>query len=81
MWQTENNQPHSTTFMGIQGPTRQVDIFSDSPYDYFKLIFDDSFIDTIVKETNLYASQYLANTVLSPKARAKTWQPVTRMAV
>ena len=78
VWQTANNPPQPTTFIGTQGPTRDVDILSDSPYDYFKLIFDDSFIDIIVRETNRYASQYIANAVLSPRARAKSWQTVTR---
>ena len=78
VWQTAYNPPQPTTFIGTQGPTRDVDILSDSPYDYFKLIFDDSFIDIIVRETNRYASQYIANTVLSPRARAKSWQTVTR---
>ena len=79
MWQTANNPPQPTTFTGTQNPTRDVDIHSNSPYDYFKLIFDDNFIDMIVRETNCYSSQYITNTVLSTKARAKSWKPVTRM--
>ena len=78
VWHPANNPLQPTTFAGAQGPTRKVDIISNNPYVYFKLIFDDTFIDMIVTETNRYASQYLANTVLSPRARAKRWKPFTR---
>ena len=81
VWQTANNPPQPTTFTETQGLARDVDIHYDSPYDYFKLIFDDSFIDMIVRETNCYALQFIANTVLSIRARAKSWKPVTRMEV
>ena len=78
MWQTANRQPQVAVFSGRQGPTNEVNVSDvDCPYEYFKLIFDDTFMDRIVTETNRYASQYLADAVLSPRARAKSWKPVT----
>ena len=61
VWQSANNPPQPTTFTRTQSPTRDVDIHSDSTYDYFKLIFDDNFLDMIVRETNCYASLGMGN--------------------
>ena len=43
-------------------------------------MFDETFLENIVAETNRYASQYLAKNLgtLSPRARARSWKPVTR---
>ena len=77
--QTANRQPQATVFAGMQGPTSEVNVNDvDCPYEYFKLIFDEAFLDQIVTETNLYASQYLTKNMnqLSPRTRAKSWKPL-----
>jgi hypothetical protein len=50
-------------FMGETGPAVPI---SSNPIELFSLFFDDEVIDFIVRETNLYAQQCLAETT-------KTW--------
>ena len=78
IWQAANRQPPLFTFGGMKGPTAKVAVNDENnPYDYFKLFFTDRFLETLVIETNRYASQYLTRTTLSPHARAHKWTPVT----
>ena len=77
-WQAANRQPPRFTFGGMQGPTAKAAVNDENnPYDYFKLFFTDMFFETLVIETNRYASQYLTRTTLTPHARAHKWTPVT----
>lgn len=48
-----------------------------TPYDFFRLLFTDEFIDEIVLETNTYA-QYILTMNASPKGRIKQWKELTR---
>ena len=78
IWQVANRQPPLFTFGGMQGPTAKAAVNDENnPYDYFKLFFTDRFLETLVIETNRYASQYLTRTTLTPHARAHKWTPVT----
>ena len=80
VWQTTNRQPQTTVFAGMQGPTSKLNVNDiDSPYEYFRQIFDEEFLDLVVTQTNLYASQYLTKNMaqLSPRARARSWKPLT----
>ena len=78
IWKAANRQPPLFTFGGMQGPTAKAAVNDkNNPYDYFKLFFTDRFLETLVIETNHYASQYLTRTTLTPHARAHKWTPVT----
>ena len=46
--------------MGQLGVKLNVEI-KDEPFLFFELFFDDSLIDLIVDQTNLYAKQHLVN--------------------
>ena len=81
IWTTASRQPQTNVFVGTQGPTSKVNVNDvNSPYNYFNLMFDETFLENIVTETNRYTSQYLAKNLgtLSPRARARSWKPVTR---
>jgi hypothetical protein len=43
----------------------------------FELFFDQHVIDNIVSETNRYAEYCIQSTVLKPRSRMRSWQPVT----
>ena len=60
IWQAANRQPPVFTFGGMQGPTAKAAVNDENnPYDYFKLFFTDRFFETLMVETNRYASQNL----------------------
>ena len=48
---------------------------ADDFLTYFELFFDDTLINTIVQQTNLYAKQYLdlQHSTLKKRSRAKSW--------
>ena len=60
-WHPAGRHPPVTAFMGMQGPTSEVVVTdTESPLQYFQLIFGDVLMDLLIEETNRYASQYLA---------------------
>ena len=64
VWQTANRQPQVAVFSGRQGPTNEVNVSDvDCPHEYFKLIFDDTFIRKL-ENIALYAlsQQHTART-------------------
>ena len=79
VWHSTIRPPRQNTFTGTPGPTNQLDVSDvESPYEYFKHVFNDVLFDLLVEETNRYAGQYIARSVLLPNSRAKKWKPVTR---
>lgn len=51
------------------GSRLNVDIDFDNPVHYFKLFFNDPFFRLLVMQTNLYATQFLANDELKENSR------------
>jgi len=52
-----------------------------SPYEFYKLFFDDDVLDFLIEETNRYASQLLVNCSVKTFSRIKKWYPVDRMTI
>ena len=50
--------PHSVPFTGVPGPRRMPDAKSH-PIEYVNLFLTNQFIDSIVRETNKYAKQFI----------------------
>ncbi|XP_035225124.1 piggyBac transposable element-derived protein 4-like [Stegodyphus dumicola] len=46
---------------------------ANDPLQFLLLFIDDEVVNIVVEETNRYASQYLAATILSPRARTRAW--------
>lgn len=51
----------------------------NEPKDYFRAIFDDDFLDLVVRETNIYAEAVLFCKNMSESLRITRWKPVTPM--
>lgn len=51
---------------------------NQEPIDYFRAIFDDEILNTIVNETNHYAEEVFMSEGISEKSRITRWKPVTR---
>jgi len=49
-----------------------------SPYEFYKLFFDDDVLDFLIEETNRHASQSLVNRSVKTFSRIKKWYPVDR---
>lgn len=49
-----------------------------SPYEFYKLFFDNDVLDFLIEETNRYASQLLVNRSVKTFSRIKKWYPVDR---
>lgn len=47
------------------------------PYDYFRMLFDDIFIENIIKFSNKHAFEVLAKPDLTPKSRINKWKDLT----
>ena len=75
IWCPAGRQPSVAAFMGMQGPTSAVVVTdTESPLQYFRLIFGDALMDLLVEETNRYASQYLTRQNLTSLARGNAWK-------
>lgn len=48
-----------------------------TPITYFNLFFTTSLLETIVRETNRYATQFFASHTVSNNSRVKRWTPTT----
>lgn len=59
-------------FFETPGP-RRVPPSNASPIDYFNLFFTTLLLESIVRETNRYASQFIESHVLSDYSRVKKW--------
>ena len=44
-----------------------------SPLQYFKMLVTDTMLDSIVRETNLYATQYISTHTITPHSRVQQW--------
>lgn len=73
-WNLHRRAPQPPVF------TSQEEVLVDSnyttPFDFFKLIFDDIILEQIVESTNAYANHLLQLNVL-PHARISRWKPIT----
>ncbi|KAJ8927090.1 hypothetical protein NQ314_020485 [Rhamnusium bicolor] len=49
----------------------------NKPINYFRMIFDDVFLNLIVEETNHYAEEVFLGVGVSEKSRITRWKPVT----
>ncbi|KAJ1110029.1 hypothetical protein NDU88_007384 [Pleurodeles waltl] len=68
-------QPQSPAFTGLPGCRVNTENFL--PLHFFHLFMADVFLEEIVKQTNLYAAQYLRDNAarLKPQSRATQWVP------
>jgi hypothetical protein len=71
-----NVQPFTVNDVGPCGDALTLD---GDPLDHFFLFFTDELLQTIVDETNRYATQYFRDHPgpLSPNSRLKSWSPIT----
>ena len=46
---------------------------NDSPLHFLKMLVTDTMLDTIVRETNRYATQYISTHTLPPCSRVQQW--------
>ncbi|GFO31293.1 PiggyBac transposable element-derived protein 4 [Plakobranchus ocellatus] len=51
----------------------QVQMEGETPLDYLRLMVNDEMVESLVAETNRYATQTLATRQLSPKSRFHQW--------
>ena len=68
---TTPHTPSSTTY--VYGQCTQ-DMSGTSPLHFFELFFDNTILEEICAQTNLYADQYIATAVLGPHSRAHGWK-------
>ena len=53
VWHSTIRPPRQNTFTGTPGPINQLDVSDvESPYEYFKHVFNDALFDLLVEETN-----------------------------
>jgi hypothetical protein len=77
VWENmENYREQREKFMGSVGPQGAAEHITEI-VDILKLFFSKELIDTIVKETNRYAEQFLRGCEPSARSPAKAWKPVT----
>lgn len=75
-WTDVDVQPNAAVFTGTPG--MQVQMLPDaSPFDYFRLFVTDELIKILVRETNLYAEQFIRDTKVKDKSRVKNWKNLT----
>ena len=60
------------------GPRGAALVVGPTVLEHYLLLFSEEMFDITVQETNRYARQYLASHQLTPRARAKSWRPVTK---
>lgn len=51
---------------------------SGEPYDYFRLLLDDKFLEDIITETNRYAQEILCSSGISVRSRISEWKDLTK---
>lgn len=49
----------------------------DHPYDWFRMLIDDQFLELIVKETNEYAMEVLSTSSGKERSRISVWKDMT----
>lgn len=49
-----------------------------TPYEYFRLLVDDRFLDSIVIETNKYATQVFLSSGMAQHSRITRWKDITK---
>jgi hypothetical protein len=72
----ENYRGQRENFTGCVGPQGAA-VNAMEIVDVFELFFNKEIIDSIVKETNRYAEQFLRGRELSVSLPARAWKPVT----
>lgn len=63
----------NATNSGISAAVHE-EYYDKKPYDFYRLLINDSILDLIVQETNRYATQCQAENV-TPGSRIKSWKP------
>jgi len=48
-----------------------------NPYDFFRFLLDDTFLNLLVNETNKYAEYEFLRLAANPRSRISLWKPVT----
>ena len=48
-------------------------VVGENPIDFFSLLIDDTMLQTIVTQTNLYAQQFIESHELAPHSRVRYW--------
>ena len=54
-----------------------VDMTNKTPVDFFHLFITDQMLEEIVRQTNIYAQQFLGSASVPPKSRANLWNSRT----
>ncbi|KAG8261581.1 zinc finger protein [Homalodisca vitripennis] len=67
---------HQFSFDELTGP-KHAPPRNSSPSNYFKLFFTTALLETFVKYTNKYATEYINKSQLKPHSRANSWKPVS----
>uniref|UniRef100_A0A2A4JU13 B30.2/SPRY domain-containing protein n=1 Tax=Heliothis virescens TaxID=7102 RepID=A0A2A4JU13_HELVI len=73
-WNVERPSDPSVPIFTSQEQIR-IDDNKKTPFDFFKLFFQDSFLEQIVQSTNTYALQLLAKA--KPHDTIREWKPLT----
>ena len=73
-YETAPFEPNIPPFTSIPGPTTEP---KDTVVQFVEQILTDEFIQLIVDQTNLYATQFLDREVPTTKSRSKEWKEVT----
>jgi len=79
-WKKDQFTPNNFTFTDFTGINPDIlSILPDEPsaLDYLSLFVHDELIDVIVRETNIYAQQYIESTQLPRHSRVQKWKPTT----
>ena len=77
IWTTRNDPNPAPDFQGVSGLVTQPPADADVSY-FLGLFLHDEFFDLVVTQTNLYAEQFIATTVLTNHALAQAWKPTSR---
>ncbi|GFO35124.1 PiggyBac transposable element-derived protein 4-like [Plakobranchus ocellatus] len=70
-WREGTTAPAVFDFTGTSG--LQVQMEGETPLDYLRLMVNDEMVESLVAETNRYASQTIATRQLAPKSRFHQW--------
>lgn len=72
-----NDLPQLKTFLFNEATGLKVPIPENKPIDWFTLIIDDVFLQSIVRETNLYAEEVFLSENTKEKSRICHWKELT----
>ena len=72
--------PVEPEFLGAPGIRIDMPINSQ-PIDFFNLILNSDFMELVIEQTNLYATQYIARETISKSSRINAWKNITAVDI